>query len=310
MTPISKFLLTRLALVACLATALVACGGGGQGDSSSGASPSPDESASGHTAGAVDTGTTVTTWALPSTATKPPVTPGAWKEGGPEDASFKLLKELPHFAFYSDEAVPDADLATAAQTLESAWHNMFDASLLMPEPYANTADKIKPAIHIHSDWGANGGGWEDETQRVRLGMWIGTLMCCRIPGSSRTSSHTAGRRGYPGTAAWTAMNRTPAAGPGRATRTSSRIRPPEYDKRPLLGDAGECAAPLSRLHPRPVLQLAIHGVPEGQAGHRGGQRHLVHGPASKRSFHHHADVTWLDDQRRSTTSSATGRCTT
>lgn len=173
MTPSSKSWLTRLALVACLATALAACGGG-QGDSSSGAAPSPDESASGPTAGAVDTGTTVTTWATASTVTKPPVTPGAWKEGGPEDASFKLLKESPHFAFYSDEAVPDADLAAAAQTLESAWHNMFDAGLLMPEPYANTADKIKLAIHIHSDWGANGGGWEDESGRVRLGMWIAT----------------------------------------------------------------------------------------------------------------------------------------
>lgn len=161
MTPTSKFSLARLALVSCLATALAACGGGGQDESS------PE-------AGAVDPGTTVTTWAPAGTATKPPVTPGEWKEGGSGEPGFKLLKESPHFAFYSDEAVSDAALAAAAQTLENVWHNMFDAGLLMPEPYANTADKIKPAIHIHSTWGANGGGWEDDGGRVRLGMWIAT----------------------------------------------------------------------------------------------------------------------------------------
>jgi len=108
------------------------------------------------------------------------VTPGTWKEGGPNKAGFKLLRESPHFAFYSDEAVTDAQLATAAQTLEGIWHNMFDG-LLMPEPYANTADKIKPAIHIHSNWGANGSGWIDEKQRVHLGMWIGTTWALSDP---------------------------------------------------------------------------------------------------------------------------------
>lgn len=158
MTPISKFSLIRLALVACQAAFLVACGGGGQGDSS------PD-------AGAVDPGTTVTTWAT-GTATKPPVTPGEWKDGGPDDETFKLLKETAHFAFYSDEEVTEADLDAAALTLEDVWHHMFDAGLLMPEPYANTADKIKPAVFIHSGWGASGSGWIDERGVVRLGMWI------------------------------------------------------------------------------------------------------------------------------------------
>jgi len=119
MTPVSKNSLTRLAFVACLTTVLAACGGGGQGDSPSAAAQSRDESPSAPTASAVDPGTTVTTWAAESTATKESVTPGAWKEGGPEDAGFKLLKESTHFAFYSDEAVPDADLAAAGRSRSS-----------------------------------------------------------------------------------------------------------------------------------------------------------------------------------------------
>ena len=98
-----------------------------------------------------------------------------WRAGGPhpEQAQFKLVKESAHFAFYSDEALSEADLALAASTLEdTVWQQLFNSNLLMPEPFHNRADKIKPAIHIHSGWGLTGGAWVDSQGQLHLGMWI------------------------------------------------------------------------------------------------------------------------------------------
>jgi hypothetical protein len=103
------------------------------------------------------------------------VTPGAWRAGGPNptQASFRLVNESAHFAFYSDETVSAADLALAADTLENTvWQNLFNANLLMPEPFYDRADKIKAAVHVHSDWGLTGGGWVDSQGQLHLGMWI------------------------------------------------------------------------------------------------------------------------------------------
>jgi len=122
----------------------------------------------------VDEGTSVTQW-FTGTVTKPAVTPGTWRAAGPNpnQSGFSLLKESAHFAFYSDEAVSAADLNLAADTLENTvWQNLFDANLLMPEPYSNRTDKIKSAIHIHSGWGLTGGGWVDGQGLLHLGMWI------------------------------------------------------------------------------------------------------------------------------------------
>ena len=122
----------------------------------------------------VDQGTTLTTWAT-GTTPKPTVTPGTWRAAGPNptQSTFKLLKESAHFAFYSDETVSDADLSLAATTLENTvWQNLFNSNLLMPEPFFNKADKIKPAVHIHSDWGLTGGAWVDTQNALHLGMWI------------------------------------------------------------------------------------------------------------------------------------------
>jgi len=105
------------------------------------------------------------------------VTPGTWRAGGPQpsQASFKLVKESAHFTFYSDEAVSDSDLALAVDVLENTvWQNLFNTNLMMPEPFHDRADKIKPAIHIHSNWGLTGGGWVDGQGLMHLGMWIGT----------------------------------------------------------------------------------------------------------------------------------------
>lgn len=81
-----------------------------------------------------------------------------------------MVKESAHFAFYSDEAISEADLNLAVQTLENTvWENLFNSNLLMPEPFFNTADKFKPSIHIHSTDGLSAGGWASN----RVGMWIG-----------------------------------------------------------------------------------------------------------------------------------------
>jgi hypothetical protein len=123
----------------------------------------------------VDLGTSVTAWAT-GTTSKPSVTPGTWRAGGPDPAqsTFKLVKESAHFAFYSDEVVSEADLALAVDTLENkVWQNLFNSNLLMPEPFSNKTDKIKTAVHIRSGWGLSGGAWVDEKGLLHPGMWIG-----------------------------------------------------------------------------------------------------------------------------------------
>lgn len=122
----------------------------------------------------VDPGTTATAWG-PATVRAPAITPGTWRAGGPnpEQSNFRLVKESTHFAFYSDEALSDADLNLAVDTLENVvWQNLFNANLFMPEPFFNRADKIKPAIHIHSGWGLTGGAWVDRQGALHMGMWI------------------------------------------------------------------------------------------------------------------------------------------
>ena len=148
------------------AVLLAACGG--SNGSNGGSGPAPEDSL------AVDQGTTLTAWAT-GTPRRPAVTPGTWRAGGPnpDQASFRLVKESAHFAFYSDETLSEADLGLAADTLENVvWHNLFNTNLVMPEPYFDRVDKIKPAIHIHSGWGLTGGAWSDAQGGLHLGMWI------------------------------------------------------------------------------------------------------------------------------------------
>ena len=120
----------------------------------------------------VDKGTVGTVWDT-SIGSKPATVSGTWVAGGPspDHPNFKLVKESPHFAFYSDENLSEADLTAAANTLENlVWHNLFDSNLYMPEPFYNTANKIKPAIHISSSIGGlTGGGWDAD----HVGMWVG-----------------------------------------------------------------------------------------------------------------------------------------
>jgi len=121
----------------------------------------------------VDQGTSTTAWATGCSTTKVACKTGTWTAGGPDPdhSAFKLIKESAHFTIYSDEAISDATATSALATLESTvWTNMFDSNMLMAEPFCNSTTKIKPAIHVHSDWGLTGGGWD----ATHIGMWIGT----------------------------------------------------------------------------------------------------------------------------------------
>lgn len=123
--------------------------------------------------GAVDEGSSVTTWASGCATSKVSCTSGTWTAGGPDPdhSGFKLIKESDHFAIYSDEAISEATATSALNTLETqVWQNMFNSNLFMPEPWCKQSTKIKPSIHVHSDWGLTGGGWATN----RIGMWIGT----------------------------------------------------------------------------------------------------------------------------------------
>ena len=166
---------------------LSACGGGSTTEAEATAAPAPAVAASAAadsgtqrrtalaTPPRVDPGTTTTTW-YSGTPQKPAVTPGTWRAGGPspDQAAFRLVRESAHFAFYSDETLSAADLDLAVETLENVvWRNLFDTNLVMPEPFFDKADKIKPAIHIHSNWGLSGGAWVDNQGALHMGMWIG-----------------------------------------------------------------------------------------------------------------------------------------
>jgi hypothetical protein len=193
----------------------------------------------------VDAGTTTTTWASTTATPKPPVAPGTWRAAGANIAGFKLVKESAHFAFYSDEAISDADLNLAADTLENTvWQNLFNSNLLMPEPYSNKADKIKPAIHIHSNYGLSGGAWVDAQGLQHLGMWIG-------PGALRdhwglTHEFTHGWQNWAGFNGGLACTQSNTCG-WTFESHANFTRVPEQCA--LLGDAAQCAAPLPWLYP-------------------------------------------------------------
>jgi hypothetical protein len=179
-------------LLSLIVTLLVACGGAGsdstQTNTSSGlntaaADPStsvidPPVPVANPSTPVVDQGTAGTAWAPQGATVKPPVTPGTWREAGPEPkygaTGFKLIKESAHFAFYSDEVVSQADLLLAVESLENGvWKSFFDSNLLMPEPFFDKTDKIKTAVHLHSGWGLSGGAWVDEKGLLHPAMWIG-----------------------------------------------------------------------------------------------------------------------------------------
>ena len=123
-------------------------------------------------AGTCDPGTTTTAWASTCPTAPPACTAGTWTAGGPDPdhQTFKLIKESDHFAIYSDETVSATTAQTALDTLENTvWKAYFGAPIYFKEPLCNVANKIKAAVHVHSDYGLTGGAWDS----THMGMWIG-----------------------------------------------------------------------------------------------------------------------------------------
>jgi len=127
--------------------------------------------------GAVDEGTTATTWASSCRTTKVECTAGTWKAAGPspDRSSYKLVKESAHFAIYTDGNVTDADATAALTQMEDVtWKNMFESNLFAPEPYCKDATKYKASVHIHEGDGLMAGGWGgNPASSTRIGVWMG-----------------------------------------------------------------------------------------------------------------------------------------
>src|SRR6185436_15647889 len=131
------------------------------------------------------------------------------------------------------------------------WAQYLESPIFWPEPYCNTANKLKTSVHIIADglYGGcnNGRPW-------RHGRSLGP----RARVDSRAAVHDAGLR---------RLRRRRLLDPRepRELDAAPAHRVPGYDGRhALLRDARERAAPLLRLHARSLLQLAILRVPEGQ----------------------------------------------
>jgi Family of unknown function (DUF6055) len=123
-------------------------------------------------AGTCDPGTNKTTWATTCPTTAPACTAGTWTAGGPDPdhSNFKLIQESAHFAIYSDETISASTAQSALDTLENTvWKAYFGAPIYFKEPLCSVANKIKAAVHVHSDYGLTGGAWNS----THMGMWIG-----------------------------------------------------------------------------------------------------------------------------------------
>lgn len=113
-----------------------------------------------------------------STCSTPPNTScvaGSWvvpKDGGETGAPLRL--ESDHFAIYWPDGtnITQAQAQTAATTLEMIWDSYFGAPIFFPEPYCDSAQKYKAAVHFSNDFPLWGGGWSRNGINY-MGMWIG-----------------------------------------------------------------------------------------------------------------------------------------
>ncbi|HEY3494443.1 MAG TPA: DUF6055 domain-containing protein [Polyangiaceae bacterium] len=153
-------------------------GGAAAGDANSGgsgavagASGSAGESgASG--SGGCDAGSTTTAWAsecqTEKSATCVSGTWSSWGSSSPEN--YPLKYETEHFAFLwpDDRNVALADVQSAGEYMESVlWPRYIGSPIFWPEPYCETANKLKTSIHIIAD-GLYGG-----CNDGRPGIWVG-----------------------------------------------------------------------------------------------------------------------------------------
>ncbi|MEN0036826.1 MAG: DUF6055 domain-containing protein [Cellvibrio sp.] len=113
-----------------------------------------------------------------STCSTPPANncvAGNWvapKDGGENGAPLRLESE--HFAVYWKDGtnITTANAQTALTTLEGIWESYFGAPIYFPQPYCNSAQKYKAAIHFDNEFPLWGGGWSRNGVNY-MGMWVG-----------------------------------------------------------------------------------------------------------------------------------------
>ncbi len=91
-------------------------------------------------------------WAAECPATRVTCTPGTWTAwGSSSPENYPLRFETEHFAFYwpDERDVTEAAARSAADYMENVlWNDYLSPPINWPEPYCDTADKLKTSVHI------------------------------------------------------------------------------------------------------------------------------------------------------------------
>jgi len=120
--------------------------------------------------GGCDAGSTTTAWATECSATRVSCTAGTWRAwGSSSPENYPLRFETEHFAFYwpDGRAVTEDAARSAADYMETVlWNDYLNPPINWPEPYCDTADKLKTSVHIIES-GLYGG------LNVGPGIWVG-----------------------------------------------------------------------------------------------------------------------------------------
>ncbi|ACE86181.1 DUF6055 domain-containing protein [Cellvibrio japonicus] len=100
---------------------------------------------------------------------------GTWlapRDGGETRAPLRL--ETEHFAFYWSDGtnITMANAQAASVTLEAIWDSYFGSPIYFPEPYCNSTQKYKAAVHFDNQFPLWGGGWSRNGINY-MGMWVG-----------------------------------------------------------------------------------------------------------------------------------------
>lgn len=161
-------------------------GGGGDSAMASGGSSSPGSGGMTDpgTPGACSAGTQETEWATGCPTQPQQCTLGTWVASTEGSNGHPLRNESEHFALYwfTPDQAPAAPLEGVAQapssetieqalaTLENLWDSYMGAPVLFPEPYCDSGQKHKVAVHLDDYYPLWGGGWGGN----KMGLWIGT----------------------------------------------------------------------------------------------------------------------------------------
>ena len=146
----------------------------------------------------------------------------------------------------------------------------FGSPMFVPEPFCKSASKSKVSIVIHSDYGLTGGCWGNGLP----GMWIGPGATADHWGLAHEFTHAwPVQRGHraqlrqSNTCGWIFESHANWSAQQLPEYHTSNVHCSE-----MLGNAPHLYPGSTR---DPLLQLAVHGVPEGQVLLPGGQRHLA-----------------------------------